>query len=429
MCSDRTKGYVIDNISIVDVNLGDTQPGKMVVVENERIQSIHDSHTLVDSTNFQIIDGSGLFLMPGLIDSHVHYFDPDTFGPLLLNHGIVLVRDMGNPTDQALQLRQALHNGIIPGPELITTGWILDGDPPQIPPISLTCTSSEQGRERVRQQVLAGVDQIKVYSNLEKDVYLAIIDEALHHGVKPVGHVPEAVYIDEAARAGQRTCEHMFGFEKMIAKLLGEELIIQKGGMGANIQYWMRLPEVNRTSLRNKLKIIKETGMVICPTLVVFFGHSRAKEISNGSYPYLENVSSKIRNIWNMFWNPTESEIDLYKKICPHMQAFVFELFTAGIPMLIGTDLTTFGIIPGYSLHEEMKLWQDAGIPPLEVLRSATITPARFFNMESDLGKIEPGKMASMVIVRGNPLQDISHANEVAAVFLRGQPVVNTLSG
>jgi imidazolonepropionase-like amidohydrolase len=278
----------------------------------------------------------------------------------------------------------------------------------------------------VRQQVLAGVDQIKVYSDLEKDVYLAIIAEALLHGLKPVGHVPEAVYIEEAARVGQCTCEHLFGFEKMIAKLLGEEVRIQKGGMGAHIHYWLRMSEVDRELLSQKLIKIKETGMVICPTLVVFFGHARAKEIFSGTFPFLETVSPQIRNIWSMFWNPTESEIDLYQKISRHMQAFVYELYKAGVPLLIGTDLTTFGIIPGYSLHEEMKLWQDAGIPPVDVLRSATLTPARFFNMESDLGSIEPGKMASMVLVRGNPLEDISHACDIAEVFLRGEPVYTT---
>ena len=426
MCPYNAKGYVIENITIVDVNTAVAQPGKTVVVADERIQSIHDAQNFKNSGNFQSLNGSGLYLMPGLIDSHVHYFDPDTFGPLLLKNGIVLVRDMGNPTDQALQLRHALKEGTIPGPELITTGWILDGDPPQIPPISLTCTSVEQGRERVRQQANAGVDQIKVYSDLEKDVYLAIIEESLHHGLKPVGHVPEAVYIEEAASAGQATCEHLFGFEKMIGKLLGEEVKIQKGGMGSYIHYWMRLPEVDRITLSRELKKIKDSRMVICPTLVVFFGHARAKEIFSGTFPHLENVSPAIRNIWNMFWNPNESEIDLYQKISPHMQAFVYELYKAGIPLLIGTDLTTFSIVPGYSLHEEMKLWQDAGIPPVDVLRSATITPARFFNMEIDLGTIEPGKLASMVLVRGNPLEDISHASEVASVFLRGRPVVNS---
>lgn len=426
MCPDHVTGYVIHNVSIIDVNLVVAQPGKTVVVVNERIQSIHDAHTFVDSGSFQSMDGSGLYLMPGLIDAHVHYFDPDTFGPLLLKNGIVLVRDMGNPTDQALQLRKALHMGSLPGPELITTGWILDGDPPQIPPISLTCNSAEQGRERVRQQVLAGVDQIKVYSDLNKDVYIAIIDEARLQGVKPVGHIPEAVYIEEAAKAGQCTCEHLFGFEKMIARLLGEEVLIQKGGMGAYIHYWMRLPEVDRNLLNRELLKFKETGMVVCPTLVVFFGHARAKEIFSGTYPFLETVSPQIRNIWNMFWNPTESEIDLYLKISPHMQEFVYELYKAGIQLLIGTDLTTFGIVPGYSLHEEMKLWQDAGIPPVDVLRSATLTPARFFNMESDIGSIEPGKMASMVLVSGNPLEDISHAGEVVSVFLRGELVYST---
>ncbi|RPJ43797.1 MAG: hypothetical protein EHM21_11025 [Chloroflexi bacterium] len=367
------------------------------------------------------MDGAGLFLMPGLIDAHVHYFDPDGFGQLLVANGVVLVRDMGSQTEQALQLREALRQGSLLGPEMITTGWVLDGEPAMIPQISLGCATVELGRERVRQQVRAGVDQIKVYSGLERDVFLGIVDEALRQGIKPVGHVPEAVYIEEAAEAGLRSCEHLFGFEKMIARLLGEEVPLQKGGIGAYAPYWKRLPEVNRDGLCAALKRVRDSGMVVCPTVVVFASRGRAGEIQSGSYPLLEYASPQVRAIWNMLMDPTGDDIEMSRSIWPQMQAFVYALFQTGVPLMVGTDLMVPGILPGFSLHQEMLLWQEAGIPPVDVLRGATIIPARFFGLEASLGTVETGKKASMVLLRGNPLQDIRNANKIAGVFLRGR--------
>ena len=108
-------------------------------------------------------------------------------------------------------------------------------------------------------------------------------------------------------------------------------------------------------------------------------------------------------------------------KVWPHMQAFVRELYEAGVTLMVGTDLLFPGIIPGYSVHEEMALWQEAGIPPVDVLRSATAVPARFFGLSERLGTVAEGKTASLVLVRANPLEDIRNARQIRGVFLRGR--------
>lgn len=417
-------GCQIQNVSVVDVVEGCTYPEMTVTVSGEIIETVTPTEEAAPAGEFEQIDGSGLYLIPGLVDAHVHYFDPETFGPLLLQHGIVLVRDMGSPTEQALALREALNQGSLMGPEMITTGWILDGHPPQIPPISQVCATPQEGRDQVRRQVQAGVDQIKVYSDLEREVYRAILDEAQLQGIAAVGHVPEAVYIDEAAEAGQRSSEHLFGFEKLVGRLAGEDIPIHKAGMGAYAPSWLRLPEIKRETLQKALQPVRTSGMHICPTVVVMRSRSRAAEIFAGTYPGLDLVSPIIRSIWNMFLSPDATDIPLTGQIWPQMQAFVHELYLAGIPLMVGTDLSIPGIIPGVSLHEEMQLWQDAGIPPVEILRSATIVPARFFGLDTSLGSLETGKKASMVLVRSDPLQDIHNAAEIAGVFLRGRQVM-----
>ena len=418
---ESTSNITITDVAVVDVEEGVIHPEQMVIIVGDRIQRISPRSDRAMPEGSYLVDGCGLYLMPGLINAHVHYFDPATFGRLMITHGVLMVRDMGHPNEQALQLREALNQGTVLGPEMITTGWVLDGDPPFIPQVSVGCKTPEEGRAAVRRQVAAGVDQIKVYSRLEKDVFLAIVDEAHQHNLKPVGHVPESIYIEEAAAAGQRSSEHLFGFEKVIGKLLGEPVVLKTGGMGSDARYWLRLPEANREELQTVLRRVRDSGMAVCPTVVVFRSGSRLNDIEAGKYPMLEYISPMIRGIWNSIWDPSQQDTETAEKAWPRMQAFVGELHKAGVTLMVGTDLLSPGIIPGYSVHEEMVLWQEAGIPAADVLRSATVVPARFFGLHGRLGTVAEGKTASLVLVKANPLEDIKNAQQIEGVFLRGR--------
>ncbi|MEI6310343.1 MAG: hypothetical protein WCP58_11970, partial [bacterium] len=164
---------VITHVAIVDVKQGSIVSDQTVLIGGERIIGIQPGGEPLPAEGIRI-DGSGKYLIPGLADSHVHYVDPATFGWLMLANGVTLVRDMGMPTEQAIPLRDALNKGDLLGPEMVVAGSILDGDPPLIPVISLGLKTPEEGREAVRSQTKAGVNQIKVYSGLEKEIFLAI---------------------------------------------------------------------------------------------------------------------------------------------------------------------------------------------------------------------------------------------------------------
>ena len=208
---------VIVDVTVVDVEKGKAVPGQTVIVAGERIETIAATEAIEVPAGAEVIEGQGLYLMPGLVDAHVHFFDPEVFGRLMIASGVVLVRDMGMPTEDVLPLRDELDRGDVLGPEMVATGALLDGVPPLVPDISIGVATTEDGREAVRQQATAGVDMIKVYSRLEKDTFLAILDEAQKLGLKAVGHVPESIYIEEAAAAGLSSSEHLFGFGKVIA--------------------------------------------------------------------------------------------------------------------------------------------------------------------------------------------------------------------
>lgn len=406
--------YAITDITIVDVEKGTLIPKQTVLVKNDRIDKIGAQGKIQIPEGATTIDGQGLYLMPGLVDAHVHYLDAPVFGRVMIANGILLVRDMGMPNEYILPLRDQLNRGETLGPEMVTTGFILDGNSPLIPQISLGLTTPEDVRTVVRQQAEAGVDMIKVYSTLDRDVFLEILTEADKHGLKVVGHIPESIYIEDAAAAGLDNAEHWFGFEKIIAGLLGEPVNLSYSGMSSQAYYFERLGEVDATALQGVYQGLRASGLTVDPTVVIFKNFPGM----DMNRPGCEYISQNVLASWKSQWAGQSEIPDSYWLGWAYM---VRDMNKAGIPLMVGTDLMVPGVIPGYAVHEEMMIWQEAGIPPADILRSATLVPAQFMELEDRLGSISEGKTASLVLVRANPLEDIRNAQQIESVFLRGQ--------
>lgn len=410
--------YAITDVAVIDVEIGSAVPGQTVIVVDDQIDQVGSQGKVDIPKGANIINGRGLYLMPGLVDAHVHYFDSPVFGRLMIANGVLLVRDTGMPNEYILPLRDELNSGKSLGPELVTTGAILDGDPPIIPTISVGIKTPEEGRAEVRKQAAAGVDMIKTYSRLDKDIFLAIVDEAKKQNLKVVAHLPESIYIEDAAAAGLGSSEHFNGFEKVIAKLLGEPVNLTFTGQASDAGYFQRLDEVNPQELQAVYQRIRASGMTLCPTVVTFKTLTKINTYWNGNFPRSEYISPSVTELWKSLWTQQQNLPDF---IWQNWMRMVVDLNKAGVPLMIGTDLMLPGIIPGYSAHEEMMIWQEAGIPPADILRSATLVPAQFMGLGDRLGSISEGKTASMVLVRANPLEDISNAQQIEGVFLRGK--------
>ncbi len=409
--------YAITNVSIVDVENGITIPEQTVIIVDEQITQIGGQEFVPIPQGATIIKGEGLYLIPGLVDAHVHYFDAPTFGRLMIANGVLLVRDMGMPNEYILPLRDELNRGATLGPEMVTTGFILDGDPPLIPIISVGITSPDQGRAIVRQQVEAGVDSIKTYSRLDKNDFLAILDEAQKYNLPVAAHLPESVYLEDAAAASLASSEHFNGFEKVIAKLLGEPARFYFVGQAADAGYLSRLSEVDPQELQAVYERLGESGLTVCPTVVTFKTLTHLSTIQGGSFSGSQYISPGVSEMWTLW----AQQSDLPDFIWQNWMQMVVGLNQAGVPLMVGTDLMLPGIIPGFSVHEEMAIWQEAGIPAVDILRSATIVPAQFMRLGDRLGSVSVGKIASVVLVRGNPLEDIRNAQQIEGLFLRGQ--------
>ncbi|HAX71434.1 MAG TPA: amidohydrolase family protein [Anaerolineales bacterium] len=410
--------YAITNVTVVDVEKGILIPERTLLIVNARIDKIGPYEKIKIPQGATVIDGQGLYLMPGLVDAHVHYYDAPVFGRVLLANGVLLVRDMGMPNEYILPLRDQLNRGETLGPEMIATGAVLDGNSPVIPTISISVSTPEQGRAAVQAQIAAGANMIKVYSKLDQAVFLAIVEEAQRSEIQVVGHVPDTVYIEDAAAAGQSSIEHWFGFDKVIARLLGEQVEFQYTGIGSGFGYLLRLCEVDPQALQDVYRGLKKSGVTLDPTVVIFRNWPNMDSLELQSLPHSEYISHDLFSMWKTQWAGQTEFPDLFWQNWAQM---VRQMNEAGIPLTIGTDLMCPGLIPGYSVHEEMQIWQEAGIPPADILRSATLVPAQFMGLENRLGSIQEGKSASMILVRGNPLEDIRNAQQIESIFLRGK--------
>jgi hypothetical protein len=146
--------------------------------------------------------------------------------------------------------------------------------------------------------------------------------------------------------------------------------------------------------------------MVVCPTLVVFKHGAYLDEILRGDYPIMKYVSPNVKSIWQM-WESSKQNPENFDKIISSMMLYLNKLYQLDFRLLIGTELLFPGVVAGYALHEELAIWQEAGIAPVDILKSATIYSAEFLGLEKLFGSVEKGKLASLVLVKANPFEDI----------------------
>ncbi|MBI4612875.1 MAG: amidohydrolase family protein [Planctomycetes bacterium] len=405
-------------VNIIDVEKGTVAEGRTVLISKGRIVRVGPTTDVGVPSGTTVVDGEGKFLIPGLIDSHVHYQDPDSFGRLFVANGVLFVRDLGAYTEDILEIRDRLRRGEAMGPELITSGAILDGSP-GIWPFSEICDTPEAGRAAVKKLAGLGVDQIKVYSLLDLETYRAICEEARRAGLKVVGHIPYLVSLDEALEAGHASGEHFYGLDRKVEALSGGEEPAGPPGT-ALLRFGERYRKVDRKALAEFLARLASAKTHWCPTLVGLDRVFHLSDPASAGDPALRYVPVHLRRFWAENSSFGSAEIAPAVLDClAAAKAIVGDMHRAGVPLLAGTDAIVPNVVPGFSLQEELLLLQEAGLPPADVLRAATLTPARFCGVADRLGTVEEGKTASLVLLRKNPLEDAGNCASIDGVFLR----------
>jgi imidazolonepropionase-like amidohydrolase len=414
-----------------------------VLVADHLISAVGPSQSMAVPRDAQVIDARGKFLIPGLVDSHLHLTgsgEPsgsrDFMVPLLLANGITTVRDMGGYLESLEPLRRDIKQGKRLGPQIFFAGPYLDGSPPSFQP-SLVVSNAVEAAEDVHTLVEQGVDFIKVQSILSPDAYFAIAQAARREHITFVGHVPDRVTAAEASDAGQKSIEHLTGVLRGCSsdepRLMREQFLAgPKNATPQSSQVremaWDR--ELLQTYSENQAaalfaKFVKnETWQT--PTLVLLRNDAYpGPQTDSPDDPLLRFVPRTIAEKWRQVrvaqdqW-VTPADFAVRERLLAQSMQVVAQMQTSGVRILAGTDSAAPYVIPGFALHQELELLVQAGLSPMQALQGATKNPAEFLGKSKTQGTVEVGKTADLLLLDGNPLEDIRNTRQIHALILHG---------
>ena len=415
------------HVTVIDATGSPAQPDMTVVVAGKRVIELGQSGAVHLPPHAIVIDARGKYLIPGLWDMHVHTVFGDWLPrnervtlPLFVANGITGVRDMGSDLDVVKQWRAQIEAGTLLGPRMYIAGPMLDGPVPRFPS-SAPVANAADGRRVVDELKAEGVDFIKIQSLIPRDGYFAAADEAKKIGITFVGHVPDAVRASEASNAGQKSIEHFTGiFEG--SSTIEDQLIVGPKSLGRNVSTF------DSERARKLIELMAKNQTWQVPTLVWERGQWLIDDIDLSHDPLTKYAPKAwTESTWPMFVKAIVSDMDtdplpVRKHFFQMELDMTLAMFRAGVPFMAGTD-TAAGvhIFPGFSLHQELALFVQAGLTPMQALQTATRNPAQFMGRLADMGTVEKGKFADLVLLDANPLEDIANTRRIRAVVLAGR--------
>lgn len=428
----------ITPVTVVDMTDGSLAADQTVLVGSNRIVAVGSVGEITVPEHAEVVDGADAYLIPGLWDMHAHAAvegRPESFFRLFLANGITGYRDMFGSLEIAQSARKAVHAGELSGPpRIVAAGNLVDGPPGIVPGASVVASPSD-GRRIVDSLHTAGAPFVKVYFFLSPETYDAIAERSRELNLPFVGHVPTQVRAAHASDAGQRSIEHLTGvLEGCSAEeeaVLAEWEVILEQLAGRDRAAFSRIFEPFYRALatqdddrcRSLLGRFVENETWQVPTLVSLRGKAYLREFTAAGDP--RTAYFVPPNRWTggrPFGFPmTEEQWQVLQGRYEREKEIVGMMAEAGVPLLAGSDSTTPWAFPGFGLHDELELLVDAGLTPLQALQAATLNPARFFGRSKELGTVRNGKLADLVLLEGNPLQDITNTRRIRAVVADGR--------
>ena len=426
----ETTLLAIKGATRVDVRTGHQIGNSVIIVEKDRIKEVGDASNLEIPTDARVIDARGKWVIPGLIDMHVHgSARKDVPIALYVANGITAIRDMGGNITSLRLTRQKIEAGEKLGPHLFYTGNVLDGSPPVAPPMSFIVDSTEEAKSAVEFLVSQGADSIKIYNNITEPVLDAIVKAAKRAG-KPVGgHVPKAMSLKRSIELGFNFVEHSAIRSKdllewnSITQAEANQITSLSSVTQREALVWQRV-DLNSTKVKAVISFMAEKDVFLDPTLSIdefdsLFLYEKEAKHPNNRYLKRTFVEEALGPDHDIFRMPADLKAVAITGI-EKRRKFVGMCNRAGVKILAGTDGPGIGRLTiGFGLHHELALLVEAGLKPIEALQAATINAARALRKESEIGSLEPGKFADMVILNSDPLSDIHNTTKIDAVLLR----------
>lgn len=430
----QTRPFAIVGGTLIDGTGGPAVQDSVVVFQNGRIQEVGTRGRTNIPRGAEIIEARGKTVLPGLIDGHCHYWE--WMGELYLAYGVTTCPDINNsPTEWIIAQKDGIQKGKIRGPRLWISGHALDGPRPQGMPEqrwqrgSIIVRTEDEARKAVQEHVAKGVDGFKFLERLAPNVAKAAAEEARRLGKPVVGH---SVNIFDAVEAGYTSVEHswavMFTTIRDPQKRAEIDMNRMTGKVGTVEAHINMAPE----HFDEIIKAMLAKDIHWSPAWATQFrGLSpRAPEMKKRELAILKNPRLSYLPAYNL--EAVEGYFAGYEKMTPErresfnkayamVQEFARRYVAAGGKMHSGSDPGT--LLPAYGLHAELELAIDAGLSPLVAIQSASLNVARTWGKDKDFGSVEKGKVADLVIVRGDVMEDISATQNIEKVFIDGKAV------
>ena len=426
---------VFAHVNVVDITGGPLGLNQTVIAEGDRIANVGPEDRVQIPKSAKVVDGQGLYLIPGLWDMHVHVWEVQRSFPMLIANGVTGVRNMGGHLDELKAWRGQTANGTLLGPRMMICGPVVDGPNPSHPDHSIVVHDAAEGRKAVDFLMSNGADFVKVYDGVPRDAYFAIAEEAKKSGIPFVGHVPGAISTSEASNAGQASIEHLGGILEESSTKRDEIRQIAAGPVKSPAEYPARIAKELQLAVENQSpQRLEELAMLFAknhtwqvPTLVAKKQLAFANDPNSAKDPRLAYFTVAEREALspehNMFvrFSPPEYWVQRKAEFQADLK-IVSELHRVGVPFLAGTDTDGYSrLYYGFSLADELALLVESGFTPMEALQAATLRPAEFLGLGDEVGTVSQGKEADLVLLEANPLDDIHNIRKIRAVVVRGR--------
>lgn len=417
---------VIAGCSVFDPESGKMIPERTIVIRGERIVSVAGSDVPVEVPDDAVrLDGRGRFAIPGLIDAHVHVVHVldyarvtgDEVLPLYLAAGVTSIRSTGDEIVAGTLVARfaALHPES--SPRVFTCSPLLDADPPIHRDVGNGLTAASQVPETLDEMLRWNVATVKIYAGTGPEIGKAIIDEGHRRGLFITAHLGN--YPAQRAVADGIDClEHIWSVFNYVIP----PDVTNKPGHRGRVDF-------DNPVCKALIEEMARRKTFVDPTLAVFRNMILLPDVPEVvEHPDNALAPQRLRDFWPIYLKragcPQGGPLDDRRREMAKYLELTGRLYRAGVPLLAGTDAPEPQVTPGYSLHQELELLVESGLPPAAALRCATLNNATALRQQENLGTISAGKLADLILLTADPLEDIRHTRKIETI-VRGGKVVS----
>jgi imidazolonepropionase-like amidohydrolase len=403
---------VIAGVSVVPMDREEVLQNQTVIVENGRITYVGAQRN--PPTGATVVDGRGKFLMPGIAEFHAHVPNGAVAHRALTLYalaGVTTARGMlGQPAH--LALRDSIRNGQLFGPRVLTSGPSFNNNSVSSPGVAITMVTDQKN---------AGYDLLKIHPGVPRVAFDSLAATANRLRIPFSGHVPLEVGLDAAITAKYSTIDHLDGFIEAMYNGPQPLTAAVDGFFGLGI-----VRQLDTSRFQPIVERVKASGVAMVPTQILMDNYTNDKtgeQLTSGpEFRYwLPQVVTNWRNMKNNLLEQPPAPREQQQEFTALRRRFIKTLYDSGVPFLLGSDAPQFWNVPGFSAHRELGALVAAGLTPYQALRTGTVNVARFLGEEGLSGVVRQGARADLILVDGNPLQDIANTLRISGVVVNGR--------